>query len=178
MTQRWQYLRAPPLFTLPHLLAFSVWLMLPGASQWGIYYYRMWGQLSTTCSNLVKQPNLELQVTVDSNKLRTRASETVGLIGWLHLPPSWAVLPERHVHIINRWLSFQDTSLSSMETWEQDCWIKHFYLERFWLKPIIRYKTHITYCWNKVNKWNELMQGNKWNNEHKKKKKKTFKNKA
>ena len=29
----------------------SIW---PGASQWRIYYHRMWDQLSTTCSNLLK----------------------------------------------------------------------------------------------------------------------------
>ena len=29
-------------------------LLWPGASQWRIYYHRMWVQLSTTCSNLLK----------------------------------------------------------------------------------------------------------------------------
>ena len=29
-------------------------LLWPGASQWIIYYHRMWRQLSTTCSNLLK----------------------------------------------------------------------------------------------------------------------------
>ena len=36
------------------------WKMLglqwPGASQWRIYYHRMWGQLSTTCSNYWSSP--------------------------------------------------------------------------------------------------------------------------
>ena len=73
-----------------------------GASQWRIYYHRMRGQLSTTCSNLLKQPNGELLVAVDHNQLRTMASETVDPIDWLHPPPSWAVHPERLVHSINR----------------------------------------------------------------------------
>ena len=62
----------------------------------------MWGKLSTTCSNVLKQPNGEILVAVNHNQLRTMASETVDPIDWSHPPPSWAVLPERHVHSINR----------------------------------------------------------------------------
>ena len=57
------------------------------ASQWRIYYHRMWVQLSTTCSNLLKQPNAELVVAVDRNQLRTMASATVDPIDWSHPPP-------------------------------------------------------------------------------------------
>ena len=56
-----------------------------------------------TCSNVLKQPNGELLVAVKHNQLRKVASDTVDPIGWLHLPPSWAVPPERHVHNINQW---------------------------------------------------------------------------
>ena len=66
----------------------------PGASQWGIYYQRMPGQLSPTCSNLLKLPNGELLVAVDHNQLRTMSSETVDLIDLSHPPLSWAVPPE------------------------------------------------------------------------------------
>ena len=62
----------------------------------------MWGQLSTTCSNVLKQPNGELIVAVNHNQLRTMASETVDPIDWSHPPPSWTVPPERHVHSINK----------------------------------------------------------------------------
>ena len=55
----------------------------------------MWGQLSTTCSNVLKQPNWEFLVAVNHNQLRTMASETVYTIDWSHPPPSWAVIPER-----------------------------------------------------------------------------------
>ena len=72
-------------------------LLWPGASQWRIYYHRMWGQLSTTFSNLLKQPNGELLVAVDHNQLRTIASETVSPIDWLHPPSSWAVPPDLQV---------------------------------------------------------------------------------
>ena len=37
----------------------------------------MWGQLSTTCSNVLKQLNVVLLVAVNHNQLRTIASETV-----------------------------------------------------------------------------------------------------
>ena len=39
----------------------------------------MLGQLSTTCSNVLKQPNGELLVAVNHNQLRTMASETYWL---------------------------------------------------------------------------------------------------
>ena len=77
-------------------------LLWPGASQWRIYYNRMWGQLSTTCSNVLKQPNGELLVAVNHNQLPTMASETVDPIVWSHTTPSWAVPPERLVHSINQ----------------------------------------------------------------------------
>ena len=62
----------------------------------------MWGQLSTTSSNVQKQPNGELLVAVNHNQLRAMASETVDPIDWSHPPPSWAVPLERHVHSINQ----------------------------------------------------------------------------
>ena len=62
----------------------------------------MWGQLSTTCSNVLEQPNGELPVAVNHNQLRIMASETVDPIDWSHPPPSWAVLPESLVHCINQ----------------------------------------------------------------------------
>ena len=77
-------------------------LLWPGASHWRIYYHRIWVQLSTTCSNVLKQPNGELLVAVDHNQLRTMASETVDPTYWSHPPPSWAVPPESHVHSINQ----------------------------------------------------------------------------
>ena len=80
----------------------KVSLLWPGACQWRIYYHRICGQLSTTCSNLLKYPNGELLVAVDHNQLRTMASETVYLIDWSHPPLSWAVPPGRFVHSINR----------------------------------------------------------------------------
>ena len=76
-----------------------LWL---GASQWRIYYHRMRVQLSTTCSNVLKQPNWELLVAVNHNQLRTMASETVDPIDWSQPPQSWAVPPERHMHSINQ----------------------------------------------------------------------------
>ena len=60
------------------------------------------GQLSTTCSNELKQPTGELLVAVNHNQLRTMASETVDPIDWSHPPPSWAVPPKRLVHSINQ----------------------------------------------------------------------------
>ena len=70
--------------------------------QWRIYYHRMWGQLSTTFSNLPKQPNGELLVAANRNQLRIMASETVDPIDWSHSPPSWAVPPEHLVQSINQ----------------------------------------------------------------------------
>ena len=66
---------------------------------WKIYYHRMWGQLSTTCSNVLMQPNGELLVAVNHNQLRTIASETVDPTDWYCLMGS---TPERHVHSINQ----------------------------------------------------------------------------
>ena len=77
-------------------------LLWPGASQWRIYYHRMWGQLSTTCSNVLKQPNGEHQVAVNHNQLRIIASEMVDSIDWSHPIPSWAVPTKRLVHSINQ----------------------------------------------------------------------------
>ena len=62
----------------------------------------MWVQLSTTCSNVLKQPNEKLLVAVSHNQLRTMASKAVDPIDWSHPPPSWAVPAERHVHSINQ----------------------------------------------------------------------------
>ena len=67
-----------------------------------LYYHRMLGQLSTTCINVLKQPNGELLVAVNHNRLRTMASQTVDPIDWSHHPPSWAVPPELLVHSINQ----------------------------------------------------------------------------
>ena len=77
-------------------------LLWPGASQWRIYYHRMWDQLSTTCNNVLKQPTEELLVAVNHNQLLTMASDTLDPIDWSHPPPSWAVPPERLVHSINQ----------------------------------------------------------------------------
>ena len=60
------------------------------------------GQLSTTCSNVLKQPNGELLVAVNHNQLWTMASETVDPIDWSHHPPSWTVPPQRLEHRINQ----------------------------------------------------------------------------
>ena len=54
----------------------------PLPSQWKIYYHRMWGQLSATCGNLLKQPNGKLLVAVDHIHLQTMASETVDQNDW------------------------------------------------------------------------------------------------
>ena len=59
----------------------------------------MWGLLSTTCSNVLKQPTWELLVAVNHNQRRTMASETVDPIDWSHPSPSWAV---RLVHSMNQ----------------------------------------------------------------------------
>ena len=75
---------------------------MPCASQWRIYYHIMWGQLLTTFSNVLKQPNGELLVAVNHNQQRTMTSETVDPIDWSHPPPSWAVPPERLIHSINQ----------------------------------------------------------------------------
>ena len=62
----------------------------------------MWGQLSTTCIDVLKQPNGELLVAVYHNQLRTMASETVDPIDWSHPPPAWAVRSESPMHSVNQ----------------------------------------------------------------------------
>ena len=62
----------------------------------------MLGQLSTTCSNVLKQPNGKLLIAVNHNQLRIMASETVEPIDRSHHPPSWPVPSERLVHSINQ----------------------------------------------------------------------------
>ena len=64
-----------------------------GASQWRINYHRMWVLLSTTCSNLQKQPNGKLLVAVNHNQLPTMASGTVDPIDWSHPPPDTGQYP-------------------------------------------------------------------------------------
>ena len=59
-------------------------------------------QSSTTSSNLLKQPNGELLVSVDHGQLRTMASEMVDPIDWSHPPSPWTVPSERLVHSINQ----------------------------------------------------------------------------
>ena len=73
-----------------------------------------WGRLSTTCSNVLKQPTGELLVAVNHNQLRTMASETVDQSDWSHPPPSWVVPPERHVHSINQCTSAESNVHRSM----------------------------------------------------------------
>ena len=86
----------------------------------------MWVQLSTTCSNVLKQPNGEPLVTVNHNQLRTMASETVDPIVWSHPPPSWAVPPEHHVHSINQCnLSGTRTCNRSMRGMQPPCLCGH-----------------------------------------------------
>ena len=111
-----------------------------GASQWRIYYHRMWGQLLTICSNVLKQPNGELLVAVNHNQLRTMASETVDPIDWPHPPPSWAVPPKRLVHSINQCnLSGTLTCKRSMRGNQPPClcghsgyeWATHMSLDRW-----------------------------------------------
>ena len=65
----------------------KVLFLWPGAFQCRIYYHRMWGQLSTTCSNLLKKPNGELLGPVDHNQLRAMESETVDPIYSSHPHP-------------------------------------------------------------------------------------------
>ena len=88
-----------------------------------IYYHRMWGQLSTTCINLLKYPNWELLVAVDHNQLQTIASETVDPIDWSHpLPSSWAVPPELHVlHGLNPAYKSQEHASMGMPVQHTAC---------------------------------------------------------
>ena len=107
---------------------------MAGASQWRIYYRRMWVQISTTCSNVLKQPNVELLVAVNHNQLRTMASKMVDPIDWSHPPPSWAVPPERHMHSINQ------CNLSGTRTWNRS--IRGIHLA--YMRPL-RVWPHIPY---------------------------------
>ena len=61
--------------------------------------------VSTTFSNVLKQPNGELLVAVNHNRLRTMASEMVDPIGDGRLVPPATLIgspPERHVHSMNQ----------------------------------------------------------------------------
>ena len=60
------------------------------------------GQLSTTSTNLLKQPNGELLVAVYHNQLRTMASETVDKVGWSHPHPQEQYSQSIFVHSINQ----------------------------------------------------------------------------
>ena len=84
----------------------------------------MWGQLSTTCSNVLKQPNGELLVAVNHKQLRTMASETVDPIDWSHAPPSWAVPPERFVHSINQ-CTQRDSNVQPQHVRQPPCLCGH-----------------------------------------------------
>ena len=55
-----------------YILVVKKSLLWLGASQWRIYYHRMWGQLSTTRSNLLKPPmgNSQLQSITPSYRQR------------------------------------------------------------------------------------------------------------
>ena len=91
-------------------------LLWPGASQWRICYHRMWGQLSTTCSNLLKQPNGELLVSVDRRSAKDYGVRD-GRSNWLVAPPPlWVVLPAHLVHSINQ------CSLGRQSTLQRSAW--------------------------------------------------------
>ena len=78
-------------------------LLWPGASQWRIYYHRMWGQLSTTCSNVLIEaaqlgtPSFSQPQPATDNGVR----ETVDRIDWSYPPPSWAVPPAHSINHCN-----------------------------------------------------------------------------
>ena len=68
-----------------------------------LYYHRMRGQLSTTCSNYWSSPiwNSKLQSTTNSYGQCSQILH-VDPIDWSHPPPSWAVQPELNVlHGVN-----------------------------------------------------------------------------
>ena len=73
------------------------------------------GQLSTTCSNVLKWPNGELLVAVDHNQLQTRASESIDPINWSHTPPPCAVPSEPRVHRINLCSLSRESTLQPSE---------------------------------------------------------------
>ena len=119
-------------------------LLWPGASQWRIYYHRMWGQLSTTCSNVLKQPNGELLVAVNHNQLRTMASETVDPIDWSHPPPSWAVPPERHLNSINQCKPQRGSNVQPQHARQPPCLCGHSgYKNLFFIPCPVVYSTDI-----------------------------------
>ena len=71
---------------------------MPGASQLRIYEHRMWGQLSTTCSNVTEVAQWGAPVAVDHSQPLTMASETIDPIDWpLPLTIHSAVPTELHV---------------------------------------------------------------------------------
>ena len=47
------------------------------------YYQYLWGQLSTTCSNVTVQPHEQRLVAADGSQLRTMLSETADPIDFL-----------------------------------------------------------------------------------------------
>ena len=102
-----------------HSSEVTFFFLWPRASQKRIYYQRMWGQLSTTCSNVLKQPNGELLVAVNHNQLLITASETIDPIDWSHPQPSWAVPTELLVHSINQ------CNLSGSRTCNRSMWGNH-----------------------------------------------------
>ena len=63
-------------------------------------YHRMWGQLSTSCSNLLKQP--PCGTSSSSPPQPATDNGVIDPIDWLHPTPSWAALPERLVHSVNQ----------------------------------------------------------------------------
>ena len=71
------------------------------------------GSIINYWQQCTEQPNGELLVAVNHNKLRTMASETVDQIDCSHPPPSWAVPPERLVH--NRYKSVQPQLESNVQ---------------------------------------------------------------
>ena len=83
------------------------------------------GQLSTTCSNVLKQPNGELLVTVNHNQLRTMVSEMVDPIDWSHPPPSWAEPPECHLHSINQCKPQRDANMQPQHARQPPCLCAH-----------------------------------------------------
>ena len=75
--------------------------------------------ISTTSSNLLKQPNVELLVAVDHNQLRTMASETVDLIVWSHPHPLGKYPMRIIVQSINQCsLSHSRASILQPAAWE------------------------------------------------------------
>ena len=64
----------------------------------------MWGQLSTSCSNVLKQPNGELLYSCNQPQPATDNGVKDRRSNWLVAPPpSWAVPSECLVYSINQW---------------------------------------------------------------------------